>query len=208
MREIVRWRREHQPGGANAGSVFRNPEDDHAARLIEEAGCKGLRLGSAAVSEKHANFIQADEGGLAIDVYSLINMVRERVLEETGVELVSENHFVGFGVSREPPRRHPRAHDPRDEVAERTIAPRRRVRRLTKWLVALGVVVTVIVFGLQWMLHRPYFRVQQVIVSGNLHESAAAILGRSGSPLIRPWSTLNESLVTAHRNLPWVASVP
>ncbi len=97
VREIVRWRREHQPGGANAGSVFRNPVDDHAARLIEAAGCKGLRLGSAVVSEKHANFIQADENGLAIDVYSLMNLVRTRVLEESGVELVSENRFVGFG---------------------------------------------------------------------------------------------------------------
>ncbi len=99
VREIVRWRREHQPGGQNAGSVFRNPEGDHAARLIEDAGCKGLRLGSAVVSDKHANFIQADDGGLAIDVYSLINMVTARVLEATGVELVRENHFVGFGVS-------------------------------------------------------------------------------------------------------------
>jgi UDP-N-acetylmuramate dehydrogenase len=99
VREIVRWRREHQPGGANAGSVFRNPTSDHAARLIEAAGCKGLRLGSAMVSEKHANFIQADVGGLALDVYSLMNLVRTRVLEESGVELVSENRFVGFGVT-------------------------------------------------------------------------------------------------------------
>jgi UDP-N-acetylmuramate dehydrogenase len=99
VREIVRWRREHQPGGANAGSVFRNPSGDHAARLIEAAGCKGLRLGSAAVSDKHANFIQADVDGLAIDVFSLINLVRTRVLEESGVELISENRFVGFGVT-------------------------------------------------------------------------------------------------------------
>jgi UDP-N-acetylmuramate dehydrogenase len=99
VREIVRWRREHQPGGANAGSVFRNPEGDHAARLIEAAGCKGLRLGSAAISEKHANFIQADAGGLAIDVYSLMSLVRTRVLDDSGVELVSENRFVGFGVT-------------------------------------------------------------------------------------------------------------
>ncbi|HTT60031.1 MAG TPA: UDP-N-acetylmuramate dehydrogenase [Acidimicrobiales bacterium] len=98
VREIVRWRREHQPGGQNAGSVFRNPEGDHAARLVEEAGCKGLRLGSAAVSDKHANFIQADAGGLAIDVYSLINMVKARVFEASGVELICENHFVGFGA--------------------------------------------------------------------------------------------------------------
>jgi UDP-N-acetylmuramate dehydrogenase len=98
VRDIVRWRREHQPGGANAGSVFRNPVGDHAARLIEAAGCKGLRLGSAAVSEKHANFIQADADGLAIDVYSLMNLVRMRVLEESGVELVRENRLIGFGV--------------------------------------------------------------------------------------------------------------
>lgn len=96
IREIVRWRREHQPGGANAGSVFRNPEGDHAGRLIERAGCKGLRIGTAAVSEKHANFIMADEGGSAIDVYELIAAVRERVAQATGVTLVSEHRFLGF----------------------------------------------------------------------------------------------------------------
>ena len=61
--DIVRWRREHQPGGSNAGSVFANPEGDSAGRLIESAGLKGFRIGSAHVSEKHANFIQADKGG-------------------------------------------------------------------------------------------------------------------------------------------------
>ena len=61
--EIVRWRREHQPGGPNAGSVFTNPAGDSAGRLIEAAGAKGLRVGTAEVSTKHANFIQADDGG-------------------------------------------------------------------------------------------------------------------------------------------------
>ncbi len=98
VRAVVRWRREHQPGGANAGSVFRNPPGDHAARLIEEAGLKGWRRGSARVSEKHANFIQADEGGRAGDVYELIVEVRARVLEATGVALVCENRFLGFEV--------------------------------------------------------------------------------------------------------------
>ena len=65
---IVTWRREHQPGGSNAGSVFTNPEGDSAGRLIEAAGLKGYRLGTAHVSEKHANFIQADEDGRADDV--------------------------------------------------------------------------------------------------------------------------------------------
>ena len=68
---IVRWRREHQPGGSNAGSVFTNPEGDSAGRLIEAAGLKGFRIGTAHVSEKHANFIQADKGGRADDVHAL-----------------------------------------------------------------------------------------------------------------------------------------
>jgi UDP-N-acetylmuramate dehydrogenase len=97
IREIVRWRREHQPGGANAGSAFRNPEGDFAGRLIEEAGCKGLRLGTAVVSEKHANFIIADADGHGNDVYELLTTVRARVLERSGTELVSEHRFLGFG---------------------------------------------------------------------------------------------------------------
>jgi UDP-N-acetylmuramate dehydrogenase len=97
IKEIVRWRREHQPGGPNAGSVFTNPPGDSAGRLIEVAGCKGLRLGSAAVSTKHANFIQADEGGSADDVWALMAEVRSRVLADSGVELHVETRTVGFG---------------------------------------------------------------------------------------------------------------
>ena len=96
LKEIVRWRREHQPGGANAGSVFRNPPGDHAGRLVEVSGCKGLRVGSALVSEKHANFIIADAQGSANDVYQLILEVRRRVALATGVELDCENKFIGF----------------------------------------------------------------------------------------------------------------
>ena len=70
LAEIVRWRRANQPGGPNAGSVFANPDGDAAARLIDEVGAKGLRHGTAAVSTKHANFIQADEGGRADDVFA------------------------------------------------------------------------------------------------------------------------------------------
>jgi UDP-N-acetylmuramate dehydrogenase len=96
--EIVRWRRAHQPGGANAGSVFQNPEGAHAGQLIEAAGCKAWRLGSATVSEKHANFILVDVGGKANDVYELLLLVRARVLESSGVELKSEHRFLGFGA--------------------------------------------------------------------------------------------------------------
>ena len=94
--EIVRWRREHQPGGQNAGSVFTNPPEDSAGRLVELAGLKGLRVGSAAVSEKHANFIQADPGGSADDVRRLIYEVKSLVRERLGVELRTELHLVGF----------------------------------------------------------------------------------------------------------------
>ena len=96
IREIVRWRRANQPGGANGGSVFRNPEGDAAGRLIEAAGCKGLRVGSAVVSEKHANFILVDAAGRADDVHDLMVMVAGRVREATGVTLVAENRLLGF----------------------------------------------------------------------------------------------------------------
>lgn len=95
--EVVRWRREHQPGGQNAGSVFTNPPGDSAGRLIDEAGLKGFTLGSAHVSAKHANFFQAHEGGSADDVYALILEVRRRVVEATGVDLVPELRMIGFG---------------------------------------------------------------------------------------------------------------
>jgi UDP-N-acetylmuramate dehydrogenase len=94
--EIVRWRRANQPGGSNAGSVFTNPPAAPAGRLIEEAGCKGRRLGSAMVSDKHANFIQADEGGSADDVRRLIDEVRAAVAARAGIELVPELRMVGF----------------------------------------------------------------------------------------------------------------
>ena len=94
--EIVRWRREHQPGGSNAGSVFANPPGDSAGRLVEAAGLKGFRRGSAFVSPKHANFVQVDDRGSADDVRALIEEVARVVLERTGVRLELENHLVGF----------------------------------------------------------------------------------------------------------------
>jgi UDP-N-acetylmuramate dehydrogenase len=98
VREIVRWRRAHQPGGANAGSVFRNPPGDTAGRLIEAAGLKGLRVASAVVSDKHANFILVDRGGRADDVAALMQLMAQRVAEQFGVQLVSEHRLVGFAV--------------------------------------------------------------------------------------------------------------
>lgn len=94
--EIVRWRRDHQPGGPNAGSVFTNPPGDSAGRLIDAAGCKGLRVGTAQVSDKHANFIQADPGGSADDVLALMGAVAARVREHSGVDLHPETVVLGF----------------------------------------------------------------------------------------------------------------
>jgi len=94
--EIVRWRREHQPGGSNAGSVFRNPPGDSAGRLIDAAGLKGLRVGGAVVSPKHANFFQAEPGASADDVAQLVALVRERVADATGITLQPELRMVGF----------------------------------------------------------------------------------------------------------------
>jgi UDP-N-acetylmuramate dehydrogenase len=96
--EIVRWRREHQPGGQNAGSVFVNPVpfELSAGEVIDELGLRGLRVGTARVSEKHANFIQADEGGSADDVRAVIDEVRARVLAARGLRLRSEIRLVGF----------------------------------------------------------------------------------------------------------------
>ncbi|MEO8267932.1 MAG: UDP-N-acetylmuramate dehydrogenase [Ilumatobacteraceae bacterium] len=95
---IVKWRRENQPGGQNAGSVFVNPIPGQlsAGELIDRLGLRGFRIGSAFVSEKHANFIQAVEGATAADVKAVIDEVRARVARETGFELRSEVRLVGF----------------------------------------------------------------------------------------------------------------
>jgi UDP-N-acetylmuramate dehydrogenase len=79
----------------NAGSVFRNPPGDHAGRLIDATGLKGRRVGTASVSTRHANFIQADRGGRADDVRRLADEVREAVARATGVTLDYEIEFVG-----------------------------------------------------------------------------------------------------------------
>ena len=96
LNEIVRWRRANQPGGHNAGSVFANPDGDSSGRLIDAAGCKGLRIGTAEVSTKHANFIQADDDGAADDVHALMVEVARRVHEHSGVRLRAETVLVGF----------------------------------------------------------------------------------------------------------------
>jgi UDP-N-acetylmuramate dehydrogenase len=96
MDEAREWRRRTQPlAEPNCGSVFKNPPNDHAARLIEAAGAKTLSVGGAAVSSKHANFIVAQEGAHAADVLALIQRIQEQVADRFGVRLEPEVHLVG-----------------------------------------------------------------------------------------------------------------
>ena len=99
--DILRWRRENQPGGQNCGSVFRNPSEEAAGRLIDEAGLKGHRHGSAQISLKHANFIISDKDGTAKDVFRLMCEVADDIEKKNGIRLVAETVLVGFGKAAE-----------------------------------------------------------------------------------------------------------
>jgi UDP-N-acetylmuramate dehydrogenase len=90
------WRRETQPiAEPNCGSVFTNPPGAHAAALIESAGLKGLTVGRAKVSTKHANFIVAGPGASAADIRALIDEIRDRVAAATGIVLEPEVRSIG-----------------------------------------------------------------------------------------------------------------
>lgn len=95
--DIRRWRQAHQPLGLpSAGSTFRNPaQGPSAGALIDGAGLKGLRVGGASVSEKHANFLVNDQRGTAADVRRLLDRVHDEVLRATGTDLVPEIVFLG-----------------------------------------------------------------------------------------------------------------
>ncbi|OGA36259.1 MAG: UDP-N-acetylenolpyruvoylglucosamine reductase [Betaproteobacteria bacterium RIFCSPLOWO2_12_FULL_64_23] len=97
IKELLQQRISAQPLALpNAGSVFRNPPGDHAARLIDACGLKGYAIGGARVSEKHANFIVNAAGrGSAADIENLIEHVRHTVLARHGVELIAEVRIVG-----------------------------------------------------------------------------------------------------------------
>jgi len=100
IKQLLKQRIAAQPlQQPNAGSVFRNPAQDFAARLIESCGLKGKRIGNAQVSEKHANFIVNCGAATAADIECLISMVQDAVRRETGVLLQPEVRIVGDAIS-------------------------------------------------------------------------------------------------------------
>lgn len=96
IKDVLAQRKQTQPTHLpSAGSVFRNPPGDHAARLIESCGLKGLCVGGACVSEKHANFITNNGGATAADIEALITRIAATVAEQHGVSLIPEVRIVG-----------------------------------------------------------------------------------------------------------------
>jgi UDP-N-acetylmuramate dehydrogenase len=96
LKQMMARRKDTQPLGLpSCGSVFRNPQGDHAARLIEAAGLKGFKIGGAEVSDKHANFIINSSDASAQDIEALINHVQSTVAKVHGIDLVHEVRIVG-----------------------------------------------------------------------------------------------------------------
>ncbi len=96
IKALLLRRNTSQPiGQPSCGSVFRNPEGDYAARLIEAEGLKGYAIGGAQVSEKHANFIINTGAAKATDIEALMQFVKKRIHDSSGIDLVAEVHVVG-----------------------------------------------------------------------------------------------------------------
>jgi len=96
IKTLLEKRNASQPTNQpSCGSVFRNPENNYAARLIEMSGLKGFCIGGACVSEKHANFIINTGNASAADIEALISLVEEKVSQQHGVNLIHEVHFLG-----------------------------------------------------------------------------------------------------------------
>lgn len=100
IRQLLARRAETQPTNIpSGGSVFKNPQGDYAARLIEDLGLKGKTIGGAQVSEKHSNFILNKGDATAEDIERLIELVRKEVQDKQGVSLEIEVRMIGEGVA-------------------------------------------------------------------------------------------------------------
>lgn len=102
MDQFVSYRRQTQPPGASMGSMFKNPPGDYAGRLIEAAGLKGWRNGTAEISPLHANFFINHGGASAEEVWSLIQLARSEVAAQFGIELELEIELLGAWETGEP----------------------------------------------------------------------------------------------------------
>lgn len=97
LKRLKAHRRETQPAGNSAGSVFVNPSIDTSAwKLIDDVGLRGHRIGGVVVSDKHSNFIINDKKGNAADIYSLIKLIQEKVKTHHGIELHTELEMLNF----------------------------------------------------------------------------------------------------------------
>ena len=99
LAEVREKRKRALPVEPNAGSVFRNPQGDHAGRLLEACGMKGLRVGGAEVSQRHANVVVNSGGATAADVRALMARMRGEVRDRLGVDLVPEVEDLGLSVT-------------------------------------------------------------------------------------------------------------
>lgn len=95
IKELLDYRQKTQPIDApSCGSVFRNPPNDFAARIIESCGLKGYKIGGASVSLKHANFIVNENNATSHDIETLITTIQQKVLHTTGIKLIPEVHII------------------------------------------------------------------------------------------------------------------
>ena len=95
-KEFINTKKAVQPLGVHsAGCVFKNPEADAAGKLIDAAGCKGMRMGGIEVSQLHANYFINKNGGTCADFLQLMDLVKEKVMKRSGIELESEIKIIG-----------------------------------------------------------------------------------------------------------------
>jgi UDP-N-acetylmuramate dehydrogenase len=96
IKQLLKKRGDSQPIGAfSCGSVFKNPQGDHAARLIEASGLKGYRQGNVGVSEKHANFILNYSDGKSEDIETLMKLIQDTIFKDSGIVLQPEVRIIG-----------------------------------------------------------------------------------------------------------------